>query len=40
MRKILKTYFPGVHGIIYLVDASAPERIEESKIVLIFKIRN
>ena len=40
MRKVWKTYFPGVHGIIYLVDASEPSRIQESKEVQIIMIRN
>ena len=35
MRKVWKTYFPGVHGIIYLIDASEPERALESKTVFI-----
>jgi hypothetical protein len=37
MRKIWKDYMPGVNGIIYMVDASAQERLKESKDVL-FKI--
>mgnify|MGYP001209508744 CR=1 FL=1 len=31
MRKIWKTYFPTIHGVIYLVDASDASRLEESK---------
>jgi len=40
MRKVWKSYYPGVNGIIYLVDATDKERIEESRIVLIFEFRN
>ena len=30
-RKVWRTYFPAIDGIIFLVDASLPERFKESK---------
>jgi signal recognition particle receptor subunit beta len=34
IRNIWKQYFVEVYGIIYVVDSSSPERIEETNVVL------